>query len=356
MIEFYPAPMSLEEQSSLIKVFQESQARHAAPVEMLEQAFTDWCQVKYAVAVASGTAALQVALMAYAVKDGDEVITPSFTAIATINAILSLGARPVFVDIDENTSHIRPDLIEGQITPKTKAILPVHLFGQMCEMDAIQSIAERHGLALIEDACQAFAAEYTGRLAGSIGTGVFSLAPESILNAVGGGVITTNDEEFASRCRIIRNQGLDAGGRLVLPGLDFRIKDHQAVIALEKLNTVHDSIERRRENAGFFSSYLKSVLVPVEAEGRWHIWNYFTVRVPAVLDRNTAVRQLQEAGIATDLLYWKPAHTFSHVREAVRELSLPVTERVADQVFSLPVHENLSNAELERIVTEVNQL
>lgn len=356
MIQFNPPPFTLEEQRSLMEAFESAVDEQHSPIEILEESFVDLCEVKHAVAVSSGTAALQVALIAHDVRDGDEVITPSFTSIATINAILSVGARPVFVDIDETTYHIRPDLIEERISSRTRAILTVHLFGQMCEMDVIRDIAGRYGLMLIEDACQAIGAEYYGKMAGSIGTGAFSLSPESIVNSIGGGVITTNDEELAKRCKTIRNQGLDSSGKLVMPGLDFRIKDHQAAIAREKLDKIDHIIERRRANAHFLSSNITSVITPVEAEGRLHTWNYYTVLVPTLLERNAVVRKLHEAGVPTDMVYWKPAHTFSHVLDVVGEVTLPETEKIARQVFSLPIHENLSTEELERIITEVNKL
>lgn len=356
MIQFNPPPFTLEEQRALLKTFEESVALRDSPIEILEESFADLCEVKHAVAVSSGTAALQVALIAHDVRDGDEVITPSFTSIATINAILSVGARPVFVDINETTYHIRPDLIEERISSRTRAILAAHLFGQMCEMDVIRDIAGRYGLMLIEDACQASGAEYYGKMSGSIGTGAFSLSPESIVNSIGGGVITTNDDEIARRSNIIRNQGLDSSGKLAMPGLDFRIKDHQAAIAWKKLDKTDHIIERRRANARFFNSNIKSVIIPVEAEGRLHTWNYYTVRVPTLLERNAVVRKLHEAGVPADMVYWKPAHTFSHVLDVVGEATLPMTEKIARQVFSLPIHEDLSTEELERIVTEVNKL
>ncbi len=348
-----------------MEAFESAVDEQQAPTEILEKSFEDLCKVKHAIAVSSGTAALQVALLAHKVGAGDEVITTAFTSISTINAILSVGAYPVFVDVEPATFLINADLIEKCITPRTKAILPVHLYGQMSDMGVIKTLADRFGLVIIEDARQAIGAEYYGSLkygyhygkkAGSIGTGAISLSPESILNSIGGGVITTNDEEVARRCKIIRNQGLDSNGKLVMLGLDFRIKDHQAAIATEKLGMLNDNIERRRANAHFLSSNIKSVIIPVEAEGRLHTWNYYTVRVTALLARDAAVRKLHEAGIATDMYNWKPVHYFSHVQDIVGEIYLPVTEKIARQVFSLPIHEDLSTEELERIVTEVNKL
>ena len=258
-----------------MEAFESAADEQHSPIEILEKSFGDLCKVKHAIAVSSGTAALQVALLAHKVGAGDEVITTAFTSISTINAILSVGAYPVFVDIEPATFLINPDLIEKCITPRTKAILPVHLYGQMSDMGVIKNLADRFSLVIIEDARQAIGAEYYGKKAGSIGTGAISLSPESILNSIGGGVITTNVEEIAKRCKIIRNQGLDSNGKLVMPGLDFRIKDHQAAIATEKLGMLNDNIERRRANARFLSSNIKSVIIPVEAEGRLHTWNYY---------------------------------------------------------------------------------
>jgi len=325
-------------------------------VEILEKAVADICNVKYAIAVSSGTGALQVSLMAHRIGAGDEVITTAFTSISTINAILSVGAYPVFVDVEPATFLINADLIEKCIMPRTKAILPVHLYGQMSDMGVIKTLADRFSLVIIEDARQAIGAEYYGKKAGSIGTGAISLSPESIVNSIGGGVITTNDEEVAKRCKIIRNQGLDSNGKLVMLGLDFRIKDHQAAIAKEKLGKLNDNIERRRANARFLSSNIKSVIIPIEAEGRLHTWNYYTVRVATPLERDAAVRKLHEASVTTDMYYWKPVHYFSHVRDLVGEVYLPVTEKIAREFLSLPIHENLSIEELDRIVSEVNKI
>src|SRR5450759_2396513 len=229
-----------------------------SPIKILEKLTADLCKVKHAIAVSSGSAALQVALLAHKIGTGNEVITTAFTPISTINAILSVGAYPVFVDIEPATFLINPDLIEKCITPHTRAILPVHLYGQMADMGVLNNLAAQFGLVIIEDSRQAIGASYYGKMAGSVGTGALSFSSESILNSIGGGVITTNDEEIARRCNIIRNQGLDSSGKLVMLGLDSRIKDHQAAIAGRGLDKIDSIIERRHANAHFLSSNISS--------------------------------------------------------------------------------------------------
>jgi dTDP-4-amino-4,6-dideoxygalactose transaminase len=197
-----------EEKQAVMEVLDSGIIAQGPRVKAFEDAFAQMCGVNHAIATTSGTTALHLTMLAHGIKPGDEVITSAFTFIASANSILFVGARPVFVDIDPDTFNLDPDLIEAAITPRTKAILPVHLYGLACDMDPIMSIAKKHGLAVIEDACQSHGAIYKGRKAGSFGTGTFSLYPTKNITSGEGGMITTNDPVIDEKCRVLRQHGM----------------------------------------------------------------------------------------------------------------------------------------------------
>lgn len=321
-----------------------------------ERRFAELCGVSHAIAVTSGTSALHIALMAHRIGPGDEVITSPFTFMATANAILFAGAKPVFVDIDEASFNINPELIEAAITPRTKAIMPVHLYGQMCVMDQIRAIAEKHGLVVIEDACQSVMATYQGKAAGSWGTGIFSFYATKNLMTGEGGMITTDDDEIADRCRMLRNHGMRERYYHESVGLNFRMTDIQAAIGLVQLDRLAALTVKRKANAAYLNGRLESVVVPKTTEGCEHVWHQYTVRVTNGIGRDAAVKQLAEAGIGTGIFYPIPVHKQQSVRDEINGVVLPVAERMAEQVMSLPVHPQLSLEDLEMIVVEVNKL
>ncbi len=320
-----------------------------------EERFASMCKVNYAIAVSNGTCALQIALLANGIGSGDEVITSPFTFMATINAILFSGARPIFVDIDEESFNINAEQIEAAITPRTKAIMPIHLYGQMCEMDSIQAIAERHGLVVIEDACQAVMATYHDKFAGSFGTGAFSFYATKNLMTGEGGMITTNDEAVAQRCQMLRNHGMKRRNYHEFLGFNYRITDIQSAIGLAQLDRLEQFTADRRKNASFLNDHIHSVITPKALECHGHVWHQYTVRVKDGQDRDAAVKQLNEAGIGTGIYYPVPAHQQRSLA-FLGEVHLPVSEQMAKQVISLPVHPRLSSEDLETIVTEVNKL
>jgi dTDP-4-amino-4,6-dideoxygalactose transaminase len=324
--------------------------------EALEKAFAALCGTEHAVATSSGTAALHLAHLAHGIGPGDEVITTAFTFIATVNSILLSGAKPVFVDVDAETFNIDPALLEAAITPRTKAIVPVHLYGQMADMDAIQAIANRHSLAIVEDAAQAVGATYKGRRAGGIGTGCFSLYATKNVMCVEGGMITSNDDDIAARARMLRSHGARHRYRHERLGFNYRMSDLHAAIGLVQMGRLAEFNERRRANAAYLQARLKSVVVPVVRAECGHVWHQFTVRLNGTRDRDAALEQLKRAGIGTGVYYPVPAHQQDHVRARIGEVTLPVTEQKSQEVFSLPVHPLLSQADLERIVSEVNKL
>lgn len=323
----------------------------------LEEKFASVCTTQYAIASSSGTTALHIALLAHEIGPGDEVITTPFTFMASVNAILYVGAKPIFVDIEEDTFNINPYLIEAAITKKTKAILPVHLYGYPCNMDAIMAVAREHGLAVIEDACQAVGAKFHDKTVGSFGTGCFSLYATKNIMAGEGGMITTSDENIAKRCRMIRNHGMQRRYYHDMLGYNFRMSDLHAAIGLVQIERLNQFTQARKKNAEFLSSHLKNVKTPQVRVGYEHVWHQFTIRVEGGLDRDDAVKKLNDAGIGTGVFYPVPAYKQAHLIEAgYGGLNLPITERLVKEVISLPVHPQLSQDDLELIVEGVNNL
>src|SRR5512136_682352 len=296
------------EKKAVMEVLDSGMLAQGPRTARLEERFAQLCGVKHAIATTSGTTALHTALLANGLGPGDEVITTPFTFIASVNTILFAGARPVFVDIDEATFNIDPALIERAITPRTKAIMPVHLYGYVCDMDALQAIADRHGLKIIEDACQAVGATYRGRAAGSIGTGCFSLYATKNVMAGEGGMITTSDDAVAEKCRMLRNHGMKRRYYHDMLGFNFRMTDLCAAIGLAQMERLEDFTARRRANAAYFNSKIESVITPTVRDGYSHVWHQYTIRVDGGRDRDAAVRQLNDAGIGTGIFYPVPAH------------------------------------------------
>ncbi len=344
------------EKKAVLDVLDSGMLAQGPRTAKLEERFAQLCGVKHAIATTSGTTALHVALLANGIGPGDEVITTPFTFIASVNSILFVGARPVFVDIDEATFNIDPAQIEKAITPRTKALLPVHLYGYVCDMDALQAIADRHGLKIIEDACQAVGATYHGRAAGSFGTGCFSLYATKNVMSGEGGMITTGDDAVAEQCRMMRNHGMKRRDYHDMLGYNFRMSDLHAAIGLAQMDRLPEFAEKRKANAAFLNANLKTVITPKVKEGYDHVWHQYTVRVAEGRDRDGAVKQLNDAGVGTGLFYPVPAHQQGYIQETLGRVSMPVAERLAKEVISLPVHPQLSQADLETIAQEVNKL
>lgn len=326
-----------------------------AQVEAFEREFAAWVGTEYALATDSGTSALLVALLAQGIEAGDEVITTPFTAVATLNAVFATGATPVFVDIEAQTYNLDVEQVEAAITARTKALLPVHLYGHLCEIDRLVSLADQHDLFLLEDAGQAMGAAYGDKLAGSFGTGAFSLSTTATITSLEGGVITTDDAAFAERCRTIRAHGLDADGNMVALGLQFGLSDLHAALARAQMDRLDGLIHTRRQHAAFLNSKIQSAGIPLERDGYQHAWSRYTLCLPEDCDRETIIRQLARAGIETGVFYSRPVYANPVVREKVGELYLPVVEEMAKRVLSLPVHPQLDPEELEFIATEVNK-
>ncbi len=345
-----------EEKAAVLAVLDSGQLSQGPRTQLFEQRFAAMCGVQHAVAVASGTAALHLALLAHGIGPGDEVITTPFTFMATVNTILLAGATPVLVDIDEETFNIDPDCVQAAITARTKAIVPVHLYGQMADMPRLQALAEEHGLAIIEDAAQAVLATCNGRYAGSIGTGAFSFYATKNLMTGEGGMITTNDEEIAERCRLLRAHGMSRRYHHEILGFNYRMTEMQAALGLVQMDRIVDFTEKRRANAAFLNAKIESVITPKVRPGYGHVWHQYTVRVNSGRSRDAALQQLADAGIGAGVYYPVPAHQQPSMAGLVGNVSLPVTEKMAHEVLSLPVHPQLSHSDLETIVAEVNRL
>lgn len=323
-------------------------------VKEFEEAFARYIGVGHAVAVNSGTAALLVSLLAKGIGSGDEVITTPFTFIATANAVLFAGARPVFVDIDPVTYNIDPQDIRRKITGKTKAIIPVDLYGHMARMDEIMDIAGKHGLAVIEDACQAHGASLNGKMAGSFDIGCFSFYPTKNMTTGEGGMITTDDPELADRARMLRAHGSKVRYYHDTFGFNFRMMDINASIGLSQLKKIDQYNGLRIANAKHLSGLLsdvKGIVGPTVESGYKHVFHQYTVRVTkdSGMSRDDVAKRLTDAGIGTGVYYPVPIHLQKYYKDLGYAEAHPVAEEAAKEVISLPVHPSVTPEEIEYI-------
>jgi len=347
--------IGIEEKQAVLEVLNSGMIAQGPRVKAFEEAFAEMCGVKHAIATTSGTTALHTAMLALGIGAGDEVITTPFTFIASANSILYTGARPVFVDIDPKTFNINPDLIEAAITPRTVAIMPVHLFGLMCDMEAIMDIAAKHDLQVLEDACQSHGAACNGKRAGSFGVGTFSFYPTKNMTSAEGGMITTNDANIDERCRVIRQHGMRRRYYHDELGFNFRMTDVHAAIGLEQLNKLSGYNRSRQQNARYLSENLKGVTVPYMYDDYEHVYHQYTVLVPDG-HRDTLRQYLRENGVGSEIYYPVPVHKQSfYVQELGYDIALPEIERTVQEVLSLPVHPALNQEDLETIVIRVNE-
>ena len=348
-----------EEISAVTDVLRSGDIAQGNKAREFEQAFAGFVGTKYAVAVNSGTAALHIALVAHGIGDGDEVITSPFSFIATANSILFTGAKPAFSDIDGESFNISPSSILGKIGPKTRAIIPVHLYGQPCDMEGIMNIAREHNIVVIEDACQAHGAKFKGRMVGSFGTGCFSFYATKNMITGEGGMITTNDEEIADKARTIRNQGQSERYLHEQLGYNYRMTDIAAAIGVAQLKKLQGFIERRRENADYLSSKLQvpGIVTPAVMSGCEHVFHLYTIKVTGEchIGRDNLVRRLNEKGIGAGIYYPLPIHKQPLYSKMGYRDSLPVSERVSGKVLSLPVHPQVSRRDLDFIIDVIRE-
>jgi dTDP-4-amino-4,6-dideoxygalactose transaminase len=318
-------------------------------VQALEKDVAGHLGVAHAVGCASGTDALHLALRALGVGPGDEVITSPFTFIGTAEAISYTGATPVFVDIQADTFNIDPAAIEGAITARTKAVMPVHLYGQPADLEPIVALCRRHGLRLVEDCAQSYGARYAGRMTGAFGDfGCFSFYPSKNLGAFGdGGMVTTEDEQLAAEVRVYRNHGSRQRYHHHVIGYNSRLDEIQAVILRVKLQYLEDFNNRRRAIARAYNERLAGVVVtPTEAPDRVHVYHQYTIRSRR---RDVIQKALGEAQIGSMIYYPVPLHQQEVYAELCRGVRLPVTEAVAREVISLPIFPQMTIDQVDRV-------
>ncbi|MBN1605216.1 MAG: DegT/DnrJ/EryC1/StrS family aminotransferase [Polyangiaceae bacterium] len=347
-----------EEKRAVVEVLESGQLSQGPRVAEFEQAFAAYQGARFGVATCNGTAALTCALMAHGIGPGDEVIVPSFSFFATASSVLGVHATPVFADIDPETYCLSPESAEARITSRTRAIMPVHLYGHPADMPRLEAVCQRRGLLLLADAAQAHGAAIAGRRVGSWGTACFSFFPSKNMTTTAGGMVLTDDEQTHRRLRLVRHQGMETGYRHEAVGLNFRMTDLEAAIGLVQLGRLPAWLETRANNAGFYDRHITRLRTPTCASGVSHAYHQYTVRVPPDLDRDTVVQKLNERGIGARVYYARAIHqqpVFAN-EPSVRELCLPETERAARDVLSLPVHPFVTEQEREYIVQEVNAL
>jgi len=323
-------------------------------VKKLEDEIADFCGAKHAVGVASGTDALNLAVRALGLKAGDEVITTPFTFIATAEAIAYVNAKPVFVDIEPDTLNIDPSKIEAAITDRTKAIMPVHLFGLPCNMDEIMKIADRHKLMVIEDCAQSFGAKYNGRVTGTIGdAGCFSFFPSKTLGCYGdGGMVITNSDEVAEELRVLRNHGSRERYHHHIIGFNSRLDEIQAAILRVKLKRVEVYNETRRGNARLYQEGLEgtSITIPQTAAEGAHVYNYYNI----LSDRRDDIHKaLTDAGIASAIYYPVPLHQQEVFNDYCKGVKMPVSEDIAKKILSLPMYPELASEQIAEICSVI---
>lgn len=343
------------EKRAVMEVLDSGQLAMGSRTEAFERAFAEYVGARHAIGVNSGTAALIVALQAHGVGPGDEVITTPFSFIATATSIIACGATPVFVDIDPFDLNLDPGQVEDAITERTKAVMPVHLYGHPARIDEIREICEDNGLALVEDAAQAHGAEHAGQRVGTFGTGCFSFYPTKNMTTGEGGIITTNDDEVARLCRIIRSHGQEVRYQHDYFGLNWRMQDLNAAIGLVQMDYIEDWNRARIANAEKLATLIRAVETPRVRPGDRHVFHQFTVRIPR--DRDAVQRQLQEAGIGSAVHYPIPIHQQPIMRQmGFGEGAFPVAEAAAQQVLSLPVHPSLGPEDVEYIASTLNRI
>jgi len=344
-----------EERAAVDAVLRSGMVAQGPEVKAFEEEFSaHFLQGRPAVAVNSGTAGLHLGLLAVGVGAGDEVIVPSFTFAATGNSVALTGATPVFADIELDTFSIDPAAVEAAITPRTKGILPVHLYGHPARMRELAAIAAKHGIALYEDAAQAHGASLDGTPVGTFGEfAMFSLYPTKNMTSGEGGMVSAATPEIARMLRLLRNQGMERQYENEIVGFNARMTDIHAAIGRVQLTKVDGWTATRQANAVFLDANLRGVIVPPVADGAVHVYHQYTIRVTD--DRDGFVNALREEHqVGSGVYYPIPNHRLPSLAPYAPGLELPVTEQAAREVVSLPVHPSLCQADLERIVSAVN--
>jgi len=352
------ASLDVELKEAVLRVIKGGRFIGGEEVAMFEEEYASFCNTKYAVAVASGTDALYLTLKALGIGPGDEVITVPFTFVATIEAITLTGAKPVFVDILPHTFNMDPDRLEDAVTDRTAAIMPVHLYGQPAEMDRINSVAQRNGLVVVEDAAQAHGAEYRGARAGSLSrAGCFSFYPSKNLGALGdAGAVVTDDENLCESIKSLRNHGRSSWNEHGIVGMNSRMDEIQAAALRIKLRHLEPWNRLRREKAAIYDRLLAGVtgiVTPVCVEEAKHVYHLYVIRAS---ERDKLKGKLAEQGITSGIYYPLPVHlqkAYGYLK--IREGSYPFSEEAARQVLSLPLWPEMEDGVIEHVVQRLKQ-
>lgn len=376
MSEFLPfsrPALGAEELAAVNDVLQSGWITTGPKNQALEQAFTELTGNRHAIAVSSATAGMHVALMALDLQPGDEVITPSLTWVSTLNMIVLLGARPVMIDVDRDTLMVTPQAVEAAITPRTRAIVPVHYAGAPADIDAIRAVAERHGIPVIEDAAHAAGTHYKGQHVGARGTAIFSFHAIKNMTCAEGGLIVTDDEKLANRMRSLKFHGLgvDAFDRqthgrapqaeVITPGYKYNLADINAAIALVQLGKLNQLNARRAEIAQRYLTELADTPFLPLAQPAWphkHAWHLFIIRVDEArcgISRNGLIEALKNRGIGTGL-HFRAAHTQKYYRERFPGLSLPNSEWNSERICSLPLFPTMSDDDAARVIHALREI
>ena len=376
MSEFLPfsrPAIGPEELAVVSEVLQSGWITTGPKNQALEQAFCELTGNKHAIAVSSATAGMHVALMALGIGAGDEVITPSLTWVSTLNMIVLLGAEPVMIDVDRNTLMVTATAIEAAITPRTRAIIPVHYAGAPVDIDAIRAVGERHGIPVIEDAAHAAGTYYKGKHVGDRGTAIFSFHAIKNMTCAEGGLIVTDDEAFANRMRSLKFHGLgvDAFDRqtlgrapqaeVIAPGYKYNLADINAAIALVQLGKLAQNNARRTEIAGRYLAELANTPFLPLIQPEWehqHAWHLFIIRVDEAccgISRNELMEAMKAKGIGSGL-HFRAAHTQKYYRERYPTLSLPNTEWNSERICSIPLFPTMTDDDVSRVINALREV
>ena len=355
MIPIARPDIGAEEAEAVAEVLASGMIAQGRKVTELEERWAEFVGVKHAIAVSNGTVALMCIYAGLGLEPGDEVITVSHTFNATVSSILYTGATPVFVDIEPDTYLIDAARIEAKITPRTRAISPVHLFGLVADMDMITAIADRYGLTVVEDAAQAHGATFRGRMAGSFGHGAFSLYATKNMTTGEGGFVTTNDDRLADFLRLYRSQGMRQRYQHEILGFNFRMTDISAAIGLVQFAKLERNTARRQAIAARYDAGFADLPIglPVTPEGRTHVFHQYTLDVGP--DRDAIVEELKEMGVGTGIYYPIPVHRQAYVMERGLHADLPVTDTVSERTLSLPMYPGLTPDEQETVISAVRR-
>jgi dTDP-4-amino-4,6-dideoxygalactose transaminase len=360
MIPISSVQFGSDEEELVIGVLRSGSIAQGPLVERFEREFAALSGVKHAIAVNNGTTALVAALEILDLQPGDEVITTPFTFVATVNAILEAGATATFADISEDDFNLDPTSVAARVTERTRVIMPVHLYGQMADMDPLVELAKANDLTILEDSAQSHGATYRGKAAGSYGLGSFSFYATKNLTTGEGGMITTDDDAVADRLRVLRNQGMRERYVYEIAGHNYRLTDLQAALAIPQLARYGATVAKRQSNADFLTAGLSTIVgitVPRQYSDRRHVWHQFTIRVTdeCAVSRDEMVAQLHRAGVGAGVYYPRLLFDYDAYRDhpSVIASDTPVATKVASQVISLPVHPYLSDDDLATIVDAV---